>query len=107
MSPVELYDVTRGYWKIGKDRAKARYALAIYQGIVREVYEIKQWFPAGTTFSSHPDRVRDSDEEWESDRWEFIGALAHRKIRRKYVGKSVAHYFPKSAQSPFIYVNIE
>ena len=41
MSDIELYDYTRGQWKINPARAKkARYGFAIYEGIVQEVYEI-------------------------------------------------------------------
>lgn len=35
MSPVELYDATRGIWKIGPNREKARYAFAVYDGIIK------------------------------------------------------------------------
>jgi uncharacterized protein len=49
MSEVELYEATRGVWKIGKRREKADYAFAVFRGIVKEVYKITQWFPAGET----------------------------------------------------------
>jgi hypothetical protein len=49
MSDVALYEATRGVWKIGPRRAKARYALAVYQGVVQEVYEILNWDPAWTS----------------------------------------------------------
>lgn len=101
MSPVELYDATRGIWKIGPNREKARYAFAVYDGIINEVYVITAWFPAGTTFTK---RVQSG---WKStDRWEFIGAMAPSKIRHKYINKSVRKYFPKNDQNPIHYVNI-
>jgi hypothetical protein len=46
MTPVELYDATRGVWRVNPSRHKAKYAFAVYEGIVKEVYEIKAWFPA-------------------------------------------------------------
>jgi hypothetical protein len=50
------------------------------------------------------DRV-DVAEEAIPNRWEFVGKVAEDRIRRKYVGKSVAHYWPKGAQNPVQYVN--
>ncbi len=99
MTPVELYDATRAAWAIGKDREKATYAFAVYEGIVREVYAIRQWFPAGATFSlRNPSGLR------RRGRWEFVGTVAPSEMRRRCVGKSVAEYFGKS-RSPFVYVN--
>ncbi|MCE7983039.1 MAG: hypothetical protein DYG89_17785 [Caldilinea sp. CFX5] len=46
MSAEELYEVTRGNWVIGQRRAQAKYAFAVYNGIIREVYEIHRWQPA-------------------------------------------------------------
>ncbi len=40
MTPAELYDATRASWKVGARRESAKYALAVFEGIVREVYEI-------------------------------------------------------------------
>lgn len=49
MSSQELYEATRGIWKLSPHRAeRATYAFALFEGIVREVYEIEQWHPAGT-----------------------------------------------------------
>ena len=52
MSDIELYDATRGVWKVGARRERASYAFAVFEGIVREVYKINEWFPAGTTPSA-------------------------------------------------------
>lgn len=49
MSQQELYEITRGVWKIGERREKAQLAFAIYQGVIKEVYTIDTWHPAGTT----------------------------------------------------------
>ncbi len=43
MTPSELYDATRASWKLGPKRERARYAFAVFEGIVREVYEVKSW----------------------------------------------------------------
>lgn len=101
MEPIELYDATRGVWKLGKRREGARFAFAVFEGIVQEVYEIKAWFPAASTFSTRP-----AEELQAPDRCEFVGNLAPERIRRKYVNKSVAHYFDPPTQSPVIYLNV-
>lgn len=102
MSSRALYDATRGVWKIGSRRNAARYAFAVKDGLVREVYEIHEWLPAGSTEyesrgvtpTSHPGR------------WEFVGRRAPERVRERYVGKSVAHYFANGAQNPIRYVNV-
>jgi hypothetical protein len=52
MTESELYDATRASWKVGNRRSEAQYALAVFEGIVREVYEITAWMPSGSTFNS-------------------------------------------------------
>jgi len=98
----QLYDFTRSCWRIGSKRDCAKYALAVYRGIVREVYEIAAWVPGRST-------MRHDDESGEvginPDRWEFVGKVADERIRKQYVGMSVAHYYKKGAQNPIMYVN--
>ena len=104
MSDEELYDATRGIWVArGERRARAKYALAVYQGIVREVYRIDRWYAAGTT-PYHTRRFTDEDIR---GRWEFVGEVAEEALRRKYIGKSVASYFPRGAANPIMYVNCD
>ena len=40
MTIEELYEATRGIWKVGERREQAEFAMAVYQGIVREVYRM-------------------------------------------------------------------
>lgn len=96
-----LYEITRGVWRIGKRRDKAKYALAVYKGIVREVYQIDQWHPAGTTTYN----IRAKEEVKVHGRWEFTGGVAEPKIRDKYVGRSVENYLAANSQNPIKYVN--
>jgi uncharacterized protein len=100
MTPIELYDVTRGVWRCGPDRAKARYAFAVFDGIVKEIYEIERWFPAGRTFSTrNPRGVRNAA------RWEFVGRRAPERMRARYLNRSVQHHF-RGSQAPFVYVSL-
>jgi len=100
LTAAELYDVTRGVWVVGERREKAKYAFAVYRGIVREVYRIKEWFRAGSTFS-----VRDPQGVKRRGRWEFVGAVAPDRIRDKYVDRAVDRYFSEHSQNPIQYVN--
>ncbi|MCP8616379.1 LEM-3-like GIY-YIG domain-containing protein [Salirhabdus salicampi] len=100
MSDIELYDATRGIWRIGHDREKAHFAFAVFDGIVQEVYEIQAWFKAGSTFNTR-------GSLGDNERWEFVGHKAVQSIREKYIGKSVEHYLNKNAQNPLKYVNIK
>lgn len=102
MSPQQLYEATRGVWKLGPYRDSAEYALSIANGVVQEVYSIGAWHQAGTT----PYITRPLSQVSVLGRWEFSGKVAPPAIRGKYVGKSVAHYFEKGNASPVNYVNI-
>ncbi len=101
MSELEMYEATRGIWKIGPRREGAGYACAVFKGVIREVYEISDWNPAGTT----PYMTRDDSEFHGSGRWEFEGAKAPEKIRSRYMQKSVKHLLHASAQNPIRYIN--
>jgi hypothetical protein len=98
MTAEELYEATRGIWKIGPKRDKAELAMAVYQGIVREVYKIKGWLPAGTLNY----KTRDSRGFKSSGRWEFEGETAH-DIRDRYIDFSVRHLLGKNSQNPIRY----
>jgi hypothetical protein len=101
MSDLELYDATRGVWKVGKRREKAKFAYCVYGTVIREVYSISAWVPAGSTMTG-----RDFSEKGYrlSERWEFVGRVALESARKRYVGKSVKTYFPKGVQNPIKYV---
>jgi hypothetical protein len=97
MSAAELYEATRGVWKVGRKREQAEYAIAVYQGIAREVYRIHTWHPAGTL----PYRFRSQEEVTRAGRWEFAGEVAT-DVRDDYVG----HFVGKGGQNPIRYANV-
>lgn len=101
MSEVELYDATRGIWVAGNRRERAKFAFAVYAGIVREVYQIAgKWLPAGSTFKTgYP------QGQPRRGRWEFVGRVAPDEIRQKYVDRSVAKYIKEGSRNPIKYVN--
>jgi len=101
ISEEELYESTRGIWKVGKRRNKAELAFAVFQGTIREVYKISQWHKAGTLDYIY----RDSSAFTDSGRWEFEGQKADEKIRSKYIRKSVRNYLSKGSQNPIKYIN--
>lgn len=101
MTPHELYEATRGVWRVGPRCAKAQYAFAVFEGLVREVYAIESWHPAATT----PYATRDASQLKTEGRREFLGRIADAAIRDAYVGRTVAEHFPQGQQNPVIYVN--
>lgn len=104
MTPIELYDATRGIWRIGPDRDQIRLAFAVFQGVVREVYRVSQWMPAGSSFST---RMTEEDDLQDPERWEFVGVLAEAAVRKKYIDGSVRRYLRRNVRSPFVYVNVK
>ena len=97
MTAEELYEATLGIWVVGPRREQAEYGMAVYQGIVREVYRIQKWHPAGT-LKYH---TRDSKDFKSSGRWEFEGIVAT-DIRDEYIGNSVG----MGGQNPIRYKNV-
>ena len=96
MSPDELYESTRRAWRArGRRRDTARFACAVFEGVVREVYEIGQWRKASPR----------EGEAWKGDRWEFAGKIAEESVRSRYLGRPVKSYFTRGAQNPITYVN--
>jgi uncharacterized protein len=100
MDSESLYEATRGVWTCGKRREKARYAFAVYQGVIREVYEIEAWHKGGTLEY----RTRSRDEIDAPDRCEFSGKVSE-QFSAKYKGGLVERYFSKGARLPYTYVN--
>jgi hypothetical protein len=101
MTAAELYDATRGIWRVGPGREKVKYAFAVFEGVVREVYEIQGWFRAGSTFTTRRDLGGSH-----RGRWEFVGRLAPNRIRDRYVDRYVGYLFTRGAMNPIAYVNV-
>jgi len=97
MSDDELYEYTRGIWRLDRDRAEnAKYAFAVYQGEIKGVFEIKYWERAGTTKYE----FREFPDEDKRNRFEFVGEVADDRIREKYINKTM----PEShSQNPIKY----
>ncbi len=98
-----MYEATRGVWRLNPNRAAhAKYALATFEGIVCEIYEIVgKWVAAGTGRYS----TRSKSEVKRPGRWEFKGRLAPMSIRKRYLDRSVRRYLPLGLQAPVVYVN--
>lgn len=101
ISEIALYEATRGPWKLGEHRKQTKYAFAVYDGIVREVYEIDCWHRG----NSIPYKTRVLDAARAPKRWEFSGNIAPSDIRDRYMLKSVREYLPANTQNPVRYVN--
>lgn len=103
MSATELYEATRGVWKLDRWRAaRATLALAVVHGVVKEVYRPRAWHAAGTL----PYVTRDAAELREAGRWEFAGAVADEATRQQYVRHSVRAQLGRGRQNPIRYVNV-
>ena len=102
MTDQELYEVTRGVWRVGPRREGAQIALSVVDGEVVAAYQIDAWHIAGSTRYT----TRAADDVCVAGRWEFSGTPASEGVWTKYVGRSVAHYFQRGAANPITYVNV-
>ena len=98
---LEVFEYTRGIWskKMVTIAGDSKFAYATYRGVVKGVYEIHSWVPAGTQeyFSRKLD-----PERLKTARWEFIGRKAKDSIWKKYIGKLIDK--PRSYGDPFVRV---
>ena len=98
MQAQDLYDATRGWWRLGPRRENATVAFAVSKGVIRAVYRIDRWRPR-----------EKGDLGWEEDlktgrpRWGFEGTVADDLSH--YRNRSVAHWFKPGEASPVKYVN--
>lgn len=76
MGALQLYEATRGVWKMGPRRYGALFAFAVFKGVVKEVYRI-----------------------------EFSARVAPQSVRQRYLGKSVKRYFQRGNSNPITYIN--
>lgn len=86
MTANEIYDATRKSWVVGARRNKAKYAVATYRGLTREVYQINEWYQIG-------------------NRWGFNGYLADETTRNNLRYKSIAGMSARGAANPIRYIN--
>ncbi|MCX6786106.1 MAG: hypothetical protein NTZ18_04655 [Candidatus Komeilibacteria bacterium] len=88
-SPKAIYDATRKSWKVSFNRvSKIKVACSVYLGIIREVYIINKWLPSTEI----------------KGRSMFVGKVAPKDVRNKYLNKSVSKYWKKGSQYPIKYV---
>lgn len=103
----DLYQATRSMWRLDRGRAgKARYVFAVYQGQIKEVYEIDCWIPASEATKSYwREREKSQGENFDEThegRSEFEGRVAPEQVRNKYVGKRMP---VRHVQNPIRYLN--
>lgn len=86
-----LYEATRRAWRANLERAKkVKIVLSVIGGIVREVYEVSEWY-------------RSPESE---NRIEFYGKPAKDEIANLFRGKMIPEYYRKKGMSsPFLYKN--
>lgn len=102
MDASELYEATRKWWPMSARRRRAgqpgapEFAFTVYRGVVRGVFRIREWLPAGPEdIAADPRRER---------RWCFVGDR-DADMERLYVPTDVTAWLPSSAQYPLRFVN--
>ncbi len=93
MTDKQLYNITRGNWVLGKNKYIAKYAFAVYHGIIRQIYEIKSW--SKVTIKS-----RNGKRKF---RYRFQGQIS--SDMSHYKNKKITRYLKKGNQSPVLYIN--
>ena len=100
MTEIELYDATRSSWRLKPQSARGRLAMPVFDRVIQEVYEVREWFPAGSTLSTRGRMLS-------RGRYEFVGRIASSSIREHYRYKSVDSSLSTGNQNPIRYVEPE
>lgn len=97
ISGAELYEAARSWWKVSLARAKkARWAFAVFGGVVRAVYVIESWeSPTDDIVAENPKRA---------GRWAFVGQR-DAEMEERYQPRDVTAYLPMAEQNPVRHVN--
>jgi hypothetical protein len=99
----------QGKLKVNSERArKAQYGIAVFKGVIVEVYEISNWIPAPALplDPNYSAKSKINLKEGLSGRYEFEGKLASKEIRDKYINQPIHHYFKKGNSNPIKYMNL-
>ena len=92
ISAEDLYEITRAWWVMSsKNAERVERVLAVAGGVVREVYQPKQWLP--------------SPVEGQENRIGFEGVVG--SDRETYVGRDVSHLFRHGSANPVRYLPLE
>ena len=102
LTSEEIYERTRGYWVMNPTRHSAvRFAMAVSDGIIREVYEIDGWVSQRASEIVESElRRSDTSQTTSAIRWSFQGKVA-RDIRERFIGKTVQ----AGSQNPVRWMN--
>lgn len=109
---ANIYDSTRQFWPLSEKKIMKRvndgyfykYAFGMSGNSILEVYEIINWFPAGTTVSSRVHIPNRNKQKY----WEFIGSYVKNEKIRKLYRHHLLYQFGepfKAKQSGFQYIN--
>lgn len=105
MSLLELYDITRGCWRLSSpNEKKIEYVISVCKGIIKQVFIPVAWFPAESTLRENYtiDNIQSPESpESKNIRWEFVGRIAQDK--QNIVDKLID--FDCGSQNPCIYTN--
>ena len=97
MSDAELYEATRGWWRLDPRRAqRAKYVLSVSKGVVRQVYRPESWR-----------QRRQAEAGWgpaelKRPRYGLAGPVAH-DAPADWLNRNVLEFLPPGFQGPFRY----
>ena len=111
-----LYEATRKWWNVKRNGLEeAKYAIAAYKGITKEVFEIDEWYQElydknrkwhFRVVQSSVILEQDLGEQHEGKlRWVFRGKRAGKEIRERLRNKSARHHRKRGNPNPILYLN--
>lgn len=76
----DIYNATKGWWRMGLKKPSAKYVLSEYRGLIVEVWKVHKW----------KSKTVEKTEKREAHlRWGFEGEVAPASVRMLYLNKRV------------------
>lgn len=94
-----IYKATKETWSIGKKRTEQiKFVLSEYKGLIVEVFEIIEWYQKERGYNKNTKNYGKTKIGFG-----FNGKVAEKKIREKYINKSIAHIKKRGAAQTIRY----
>lgn len=112
MTPLELYNCTRGVWRMSRARAEASdYVLAVYHSLVVGVYKPDRWYSCGEA-AERLKEFRDIDLTSEAVKRRLFFEDSNYddvdEVKGIYLGRTIKHLgYNDKAQNPITYISRE
>ncbi len=93
-----IYLATKEIWKMANPNGKIKYVLSEYNGLIVEVFEVKNWYTKNRKYGVNTKKATQSYLGYG-----FDGEIAPENIRKRYIYRTVKHIKSRGASNVIRY----